>query len=520
LRRARGRRGGRNWETSRLSLGFPAVTNGSTNYPKWGLSWTYDRYGNRTAQTVTAGSAYSNSVTVNTSTNQIVGPPYAYDANGNMTNDGSNTLVYDAENRLLSATNGGASGSYSYDGKNIRVEKVSGSTSTVYIFSGSRVIAEYDNGAAVGSPSREYVYSGGHLLAKMDSSGIKYYHQDRLSNRLVTDSSGNTLAQLGAYPYGDTWYNAINDKLFFTSYERDSESGNDYAMMRYGVNRLARFSSPDPLAGSRGNPQSLNRYAYVHNDPINLTDPIGLIPGGPPKYECSNLDPVQMPGCGTPADGGGGGGGMACYMDGILSPCGIVEGALGAGAAMLCPNNICEGVNGEGQFVQFRAFADGSSGYLPYDSPVGYSVQDIANASSAVAQAAQGNPIDPNQLTGRAKQVYDLLIALGISPDNISIYQNGTQSFAAVLTDEGFEELQDSGLVDSNWGDVFLHYPYTDGGRSDQTPSLHYVWFDENLTDYIGGAGVYMQFHADNSNPWNGGFWQHWGCDVLHLTCH
>jgi YD repeat-containing protein len=32
-----------------------AVTTGSTGYPQWGLSWTYDRYGNRTAQTVTAG---------------------------------------------------------------------------------------------------------------------------------------------------------------------------------------------------------------------------------------------------------------------------------------------------------------------------------------------------------------------------------------------------------------------------------------------------------------------------------
>ena len=62
--------------------------------------------------------------------------------------------------------------------------------------------------------------------------------------------------------------------------------------------------------------------------------------------------------------------------------------------------------------------------------------------------------------------------------------------------------------------------PPADGGRSDQTPSLHAVWFDENLTDYVGGAGVYMQFHADNNNPYNGGFWQHWGCDVFHLTCH
>jgi len=84
-----------------------------------------------------------------------------------------------------------------------------------------------------------------------------------------------------------------------------------------------------------------------------------------------------------------------------------------------------------------------------------------------------------------------LLTNLGVDPENITIYQIGTQSFAAVLTDEGFEQLQNSDLVDSNWGDVFLHYPYTDGGRSDQDTdpdspwrlSLHYVWFDENLTD-------------------------------------
>lgn len=492
-----------------------ALTNGSANYPQWGLSWSYDRYGNRTAQTVTAGSAYSNSVTVNTSTNQIVGPPYAYDANGNMSNDGSNTIVYDAENRLLSATNGSSSGSYSYDGKNLRAKKVSGSTTTVYVFSGSKVIAEYDNGAAVGSPSREYIYSGSHLLAKIDSSGTTYYHQDHLSNRLVTDSSGNTLAQLGTYPYGDNWYNATNDKLFFTNYERDLESGNDYAMMRYGVNRLGRFSSPDPLAGSRGNPQSLNHYPYVHNDPINSVDPTGL--RDHPMYVCETSDPFNM---GCPASGFGGGGGGSCTVDGIVSACGIVQSMLGAGAAVQCPNNICSGISEDGQFVQFQAFADGSSGYLPHDAPAGYSVKDIANAASLVSQYASGTPIDPSQLTGRAHDVYELLRKLGVSPENIAIYQNGTQSFAAVLTDEGFEQLENSSEFASHFGDVALHYPYTDGGRSDQTPSLHAIWFDQNLTDYVGGTGVYIQFHADANNPYNGGFWQHWGCDVLHLTCH
>ncbi len=223
-----------------------------------------------------------------------------------MTNDGNNTLVYDAENRLLSATNGGASGTYTYDGNSLRVKKVSGTTTTVYIFSGTKVIAEYDNGAVPASPSREYIFSGSALLAKIDSSGTKYYHQDHLSNRVVTDSSGNTLAQLGHYPFGEAWYNASNDKLLFTSYERDSESSNDYAMMRSSVNRLARFSSPDPLSGTRRSPQSLNRNAYALDDPINLIDPRGMTPR---MYVCGGpWDPIQISGCSPWGSGGGGGG--------------------------------------------------------------------------------------------------------------------------------------------------------------------------------------------------------------------
>jgi len=286
-----------------------ATTNGSTNYPKWGLSMTYDRYGNRTAQSVSSGctgiTCPTNSISVSATTNQITGSPYSFDANGNMTNDGNNTLVYDAENRLLSATNGGTSGTYTYDGNNLRVKKVSGSTTTVYIFSGRKVIAEYDNGAAPSSPSREYVYSGRTLLAKIDSGGTKYYHQDHLSNRLVTDSSGSTLEQLGHFPFGESWYNASSDKFLFTSYERDSESGNDYAMARFYANRLARFSSPDPLSGSLGNPQSLDHYSYTRNDPVDLSDPSGMQPR---MYVCGGSgDPFHIDCFGWGYSGGGGG---------------------------------------------------------------------------------------------------------------------------------------------------------------------------------------------------------------------
>jgi RHS repeat-associated protein len=108
------------------------------------------------------------------------------------------------------------------------------------------------------------------------SSVATYYHPDQLSNRLTTDSSGNVVAQMGHYPFGDSWYNSTNDKLQFTTYSRDAESSNDYAMARSYINRLGRFSSPDLLSGSIANPQSLNRYSYVQNDPTNLLDPLGL----------------------------------------------------------------------------------------------------------------------------------------------------------------------------------------------------------------------------------------------------
>ncbi len=35
--------------------------------------------------------------------------------------------------------------------------------------------------------------------------------------------------------------------------------------------------SPDPVAGSAWNPQSLNAYSYVWNNPLKLTDPSGMI---------------------------------------------------------------------------------------------------------------------------------------------------------------------------------------------------------------------------------------------------
>ena len=309
-----------------------AATTGSAQYPAWGLSWAYDRYGNRKQQSVTAGSGVpSNAVTPSPTTNRLIDAGYAYDLAGNMTADGLNTLVYDAENRVTTNTQAGASSTYVYDGNSLRVKKTVSGATTVYIFSGAKVIAEYASGAAPGSPTKEYIYAGPQLLATITGATTNYHIADHLSPRVTTDTNGTAIGTQGHYPYGEDWYSSSSTTKFkFTSYERDSESGNDYAMARTYVNRLGRFSSTDPLSGSLAAPQSLNRYSYVANDPIGLIDPLGLTP--------SIFGPI-----GGSSGGGGWGSGAdpftTCSMDGIDIPCSWVAPFLSMGSAWLTTFN-------------------------------------------------------------------------------------------------------------------------------------------------------------------------------------
>ncbi|MDQ6677473.1 MAG: hypothetical protein M3Z09_09270, partial [Acidobacteriota bacterium] len=64
----------------------------------------------------------------------------------------------------------------------------------------------------------------------------------------------------------------------FASYFHDQTTGLNYADQRFYSSTYGRFMSADPYAGSSSlfNPQSLNRYLYVSNDPVNATGPQGL----------------------------------------------------------------------------------------------------------------------------------------------------------------------------------------------------------------------------------------------------
>ncbi len=67
----------------------------------------------------------------------------------------------------------------------------------------------------------------------------------------------------------------------FTGYQRDEETQLDFAEARYYNNKHGRFTAVDPLlaSGKSANPQTFNRYVYVMNRPLILTDSTGLQAG-------------------------------------------------------------------------------------------------------------------------------------------------------------------------------------------------------------------------------------------------
>jgi RHS repeat-associated protein len=203
-----------------------------------------------------------------------VGMNYSYDAAGNVTNDGVHSYGYDSENRVVNV-DGGSTASYAYDHQNRRYKKTIGSTVTHYVWQGSRVLAEHNG--STGAVLTDYVYSGSRMIAKVASGSTQYFLSDRLSTRLVLDSGGNVSGRQGHLAFGEDFAESgTQEKHHFTSYERDGESSTDYAVNRQFSQSVGRFNRVDPVRGSIGNPQGLNRYSYVQSDPINNFDPLGL----------------------------------------------------------------------------------------------------------------------------------------------------------------------------------------------------------------------------------------------------
>ena len=112
---------------------------------------------------------------------------------------------------------------------------------------------------------------------------VSYLTSDHLgSPRINTDANGAVISRHDYQPFGEEIarpsYGNDEVRKQFTAYERDNESGLDFAGARYFNKNLGRFNSVDPIMMKRDrqlDPQRINLYAYVRNNPLKYKDSNG-----------------------------------------------------------------------------------------------------------------------------------------------------------------------------------------------------------------------------------------------------
>jgi RHS repeat-associated protein len=273
--------------------------------------WSYDSFGNRTAQVVQSATCSDPAPTASyNSNNQVTWVQgsalgFEYDAAGNVVTDNLNRYRYDAEGRLCAVQNqfSLSNTGYLYDASGARVAKgtltsfdcgAAMSSVEIYVLGPSNEqVSEIDS---QGNWKHTNIFAGGTLIGTYDvpTNNTLFVLTDWLGTKRVEVGSGVNpcVTAYSNLPFGDgsapasvsTYSQCPEDATehHFTGKERDDESGNDYFGARYYASSMGRFMSPDwsakedPVPYAKlADPQTLNLYTYVGNNPLTAIDADG-----------------------------------------------------------------------------------------------------------------------------------------------------------------------------------------------------------------------------------------------------
>src|SRR5208337_589722 len=224
---------------------------------------------------VTFGSGDSEAFVYDPGTGRMTIPgvtgPY-YDSNGNVIKDGFHSYTWDAEGLPHSVD----SLVFTYGALGRAVED-SGGTQLVYNPQGGRL--GFMSGQTF-QTGRVPLMAG--AWARYLASGLALYrHPDWLGSvRLSSTPIQGQPYYDGAYaPYGESYAEWGTTDHQFTGQKEDTVGDlYDFPFREYHSTQ-GRWLRPDPAglaAVDPTNPQSLNRYSYVLNNPTGLVDPLGL----------------------------------------------------------------------------------------------------------------------------------------------------------------------------------------------------------------------------------------------------
>jgi len=220
---------------------------------------------------------------------------YNYDANGNLTADGSGrTLSYTAFERLHQASKGSESSTFWYDASQQWIKRRTAglNNETVYRIGAVELVR------TSGSTVMEYrrTIGGAVQISHYDDNPTqlikRYLHQDHLGSiDAISNASGQVITTMSFDAFGarrdqQNWlagvdiseisaWRAITAKGF-TGHEMVDNVGIIHMGGRIYDASIGRFLQADPFIQAPDNSQSLNRYSYVMNNPLSYTDPSGF----------------------------------------------------------------------------------------------------------------------------------------------------------------------------------------------------------------------------------------------------